>query len=126
MSSYEREGWATTRNGVRGASPGVWRPDTVRGILIVYKGVHHFGKRSRKTRDIIERPVPPLVSPELWEGAQAALRRNMIMSKGNAKRRYLLRGLIKCGQCGMTYSGSGYDRKLKNGTRVQRRYYTCI
>jgi site-specific DNA recombinase len=45
------------------------------------------------------------VSEELWQAAQEALRRNRRVSR-NTHRRYLLKGIIRCGSCGLTYVGS--------------------
>ena len=59
---------------------------------------------------MIERDVPAIVGVETWERAQQTLRRNMIFSRRNARRRYLLRGLMRCGLCGLTYSGTSWTR----------------
>jgi len=71
-----------------------------------YKGIHYYGKRSKEPREIIEREVPAIVSPELWNKAQETLRNNFLWSKRNSKREYLLRGLINCGICGRNLSGA--------------------
>jgi len=69
-------------------------------------GEHQFGKRAKNPhRKVIARVVPAIVSQQDWEEAQRVLHSNQIMSKRNAKQTYLLRGLIKCGLCGLTYSG---------------------
>jgi len=71
-----------------------------------YMGVHRYGKRTAlRSVNIIERAVPAIVSEEQWEGAQRVLHSNRINCKRNTRRSYLLRGLIKCGHCGRTYSG---------------------
>jgi len=77
-------------------------------VNTTYKGVHQYGKRSKRRREIIERQVPAIVTVEIWERAQQVLRENMLFSARNAKRKYLLRGLIKCGLCGLTYIGTSY------------------
>ena len=58
------------------------------------------------TEQKIARQVPAIVPDELWAQAQAALQRNFLFGKRNAKRQYLLRGLIKCGCCSLTYIGT--------------------
>src|SRR5262249_46980691 len=60
----------------------------------------------------------------MWERAMQALRRNLILATRNAKRQYLLRGLITCGLCGLSYSGCrGVPPHFYyscNGTRPRR------
>jgi len=97
-----------TRNGL--SPSGVWTPQRVRNLLVmtVYKGIHQWGKRDgqdKAGREIIERPSPALVSEALWQRAQESLRTNRLFSPRNAKHQYLLRGMIRCGLCGMRYSG---------------------
>jgi site-specific DNA recombinase len=99
-----------------------WWQTTVRCILINprYKGVHPFGGgNGKKTRDVIEQPVPAIVDEETWERAQAAIAANTRFSPRNAKREYLLRGLMRCAHCGYRYSGTV---RGKNDTP----YYLCI
>ena len=86
-----------------------------------YMGVHRYGKRTDKNRDVIVREVPAIVSSEIWEKAQAVLKDNQIEATKNAKRQYLLRGLIKCGSCGLTYHGTAY----KGPGGKQKAYYVC-
>jgi site-specific DNA recombinase len=50
--------------------------------------------------------VPPaLISEEMFEAAQHQLKINREKSPRNCKREYLLRGHIRCRQCGRTYAG---------------------
>ena len=99
-----------------GASPGkrgrrvarVWRPSHVRNMIVnrTYMGQHVYGKRTKnRSRKLIVRPVPAIVSEEVWDAAQGVLQSNRIMCPRNRKYPYLLRGLIKCGLCGLTFSG---------------------
>src|SRR6266536_1957251 len=80
-----------------------WDPGSLSVILHnpTYKG----GATVDSRHGTLDRPVPALVDVDTWERAQTALTRNRSLSKKNAKRPYLLRGLVKC-QCGMTYVGS--------------------
>ncbi len=102
---------------------GIWRPGRIRSILVntTYKGIHAYGKRSKKQRTIIERPVPALVSVEQWERAQEVLHEHMLFSQRNAKHSYLLRGIIKCAHCGLTYIGIAWKSE-KGDPKV---YYVC-
>jgi site-specific DNA recombinase len=83
----------------------------------IYKGAHTYKSRFGP----IERTVPALVSPELWEAANAQLRRNQALPKGNATRLYLLQGLIRCGLCRKAYVG----QRATPATRRIAHYYRC-
>jgi site-specific DNA recombinase len=81
-----------------------WRAGRIRNMVVlsVYKGLYRYGKRSKKQRETWEAKVPRLVDDDLWQAAQEALARNRLIAK-NTPRRYLLTGLIKCGDCGKSY-----------------------
>ncbi len=102
---------------------GVWRPGRIRGIITnkTYAGVHEYGKRSTSGRPAISRAVPAIITEETWKKAQDNLRSHFLFNKRSAKTQYLLRGLIKCGMCGLTYVGS-----MNNRTKEKSEfYYTC-
>jgi site-specific DNA recombinase len=92
------------------------------------------GFRTRKTRQVIrpreewvELPnaTPPIIDKELFEAAQAQLKRNKERAKRNTKHQYLLSGHIRCSRCNRTYSG--YARRLKWGGEYHlKRYYRCL
>ena len=134
----------------RVATRGVWRAGRVRNMLVetTYKGIHTWGKRrSRKAASgagnqsepvLIERAVPAIVDADLWARAQETLRRNRLCRPDIVKRKYLLRGLMKCAHCGLTYVGTVSEgRKLERvpeaeraglevrGDLVLRKYYLC-
>ncbi len=96
---------------------GIWSPARVRNLVMntVYKGEHYYGKRGKKSRDLIQRAVPAIVPVEIWEQAQHILHSNMIMSARNGKRQYLLRGYITCGLCGLTYGECTRPEERQNG-----------
>lgn len=93
---------------------GIWRGGRVRNLLIepTYKGLHVWGRRGSKRRrketerTLVERVVPAIVDEETWDLAQLTLARNRIARPDIVKRPYLLRGLMKCGHCGLTYIGT--------------------
>jgi len=130
-----RDGRKVTRGKRKEKTRGIWRPGRIRNTIVepVYKGVHYYGRRSKKQREVIERAVPAIVSEETWERAQETLRKNFLFNKRSAKRQYLLRGLIKCGMCGLTYIGTGYPAYRKRGVKKQgiekgpvfHSYYAC-
>lgn len=67
----------------------------------------------------VELKCPAIIPENLWEKAQGILRNNFINSRRNAKRDYLLRGIIKCGICGRKFYGDGSGRPGRNN------YYRC-
>ena len=85
-----------------------------------YKGVYTFNKRAKRTSDnkrnnrkykdeseIVrcEGGCPAIVSPELWERANTS-RKIMGRTSTGAKTKYLLSGLIYCGECGSKFHGN--------------------
>ncbi len=100
---YARDG-----RGVRGKrTRDVWRPGRIRNLVInpVYKGVLQYGRRSKKSREVLAATIEGLVSRELWEAAQETLARNRTIAR-NTRRHYLLRGAIRCAIDGLAYVGS--------------------
>jgi site-specific DNA recombinase len=95
--------------GVRGKkTQGLWRHGHIGNLVRnpIYRGVLSYGRRSSKRdREVIAASVEPLVSAALWDLAQAALARNRVCPR-NAGRVYLMRGVMRCGICGLTYVGS--------------------
>ena len=77
------------------------------------------GKTSRRRRE--PEPwatvaVPALVNEVTWDAAQVRLQRNKAFASRNAKRLYLLTGLVRCERCGARLAGT-----YSNGYR----YYRC-
>jgi len=102
---------------------GIWRPSRIRNLVVnpTYKGTHIYGKRSQKQRELITRAVPAIVSEQDWEKAQQVLSANRLLSNRNSIEKYLLRGLVKCGICGLTYTGCTYH----DYSGGRKRYYRC-
>jgi site-specific DNA recombinase len=99
----------------------IWRPSHVRNMIVsrTYMGEHLFGKRARnRNRKVIVREVPAIVSEQTWQAAQQVLQANRIEASRNTRQPYLLRGLIKCGLCGLTFSGMRIKRQNDH-------YYRC-
>jgi site-specific DNA recombinase len=120
---YQKDG-----RGVRGKrTQGIWTPGHIRNLLVqpIYRGELQYGRRSKRPREVILASVEPLVSEELWNAAQATLAANRIMSK-NLKHNYLLKGVIRCGNCGLHYCGSwarDQSRYRCDGGLISRRAY---
>lgn len=104
-TAYQKDG-----RGIRGQmTQGIWRPGRIRNLVVntIYRGELQYGRRSTRPggREVISAQVEPIVSELTWSAAQEALARNRIMPK-NSKRVYMLRSLIRCGLCGLTYCGT--------------------
>jgi len=71
-------------------------------------------------------PVPAIVSREMWEKAQAQLKRNRILARRNCRREYLLRGILRCALCGRALMGTTRPHKRKKTDFKLYSYYTCV
>jgi len=91
------------------------------------------GSKTRKT-GLIMKPreewmsipgaTPAIIDPNVFEAAQAQLKRNRERSKRNMKQEYLLSGHMKCRKCGRNFWG--YIKRAKWGKKVHlKKYYRC-
>ena len=121
--AYVRDDRLTLRGKRKQKTSGMWRPGRIRGLLTnkTYFGLHEFGKRSRGGRPVVTRPVPAIVTEDDWKKAQKTLASNFLFGARNARNRYLLRGLIKCKVCGLTYIGLPANSSNGRGES----YYKC-
>jgi DNA-binding transcriptional regulator YiaG len=69
----------------------------------------------------VVREVPAIVDENTWRKAQETLAQNLLFGARNTKNCYLLRGLAKCGLCGLTFIGS---KTVRTGGKVDF-YYRC-
>jgi len=103
---------------------GIWRPNSVRNMLLnpTYAGTWEWGKRSKRRQvgHRIATACPPIVSTETLAIAGRALASNRWPVRSSATRQYLLRGLIRCADCGHVYCGSA--SRVAVG---EKRYYRC-
>ena len=121
-TAYRRDG-----RGVRGKrTQGLWRSGHIRNLVVnpVYKGILQYGRRSTRPngREVISASVPPLVSDEVWNAAISTLKRNRAFPR-NSCHNYLLRSLIRCAVCGLTFCGTWARNKPRyrcNGSMAHR------
>ena len=128
-TSYRRDG-----RGVRGRrTQGLWRSGHIRNLVVnpVYRGVLQYGRRSSRPngRSVISASVPPLVSDDVWNAAIATLKRNRALPR-NSRHAYLLRSLIRCAVCGLSFCGTWTrgPRYRCNGSMAHRGQFAgkCI
>lgn len=119
------------KKGTKVAKPGAWAPTSVRVILHnpAYRGEWVYGRKRKVKRQgkiyyepappeaQIAVPIPAIVDEATWYAVQEQMARNKQAAPRNAKREYLLRGLIRC-TCGLTWRGL-YK------TNCQLGYYCC-
>lgn len=71
-----------------------------------YRRQRRSSRRLRPQEEWIAVPVPAIVTPEEFAAAQAQLQKNRAFSpRRNNRYRYLLRGLVRCGICGLALIG---------------------
>ena len=114
--AYTRDDKQFVRGKRRHRTLGVWRGPRLRCILAnkTYMGIHEYGKRTTTKRPVITRPVPAIVTEDTWKKAPANLKAHFLFSARGAKHKYLLRGLIKCKLCGLTYIGMANRHNGRN------------
>jgi site-specific DNA recombinase len=85
-----------------------------------YRRIKNTGKRQRPKSEWIPIQLPDeckIIEREVFDATQELLRRNLTdFNNGNSRHRYLLKGLVRCGNCGSVYYGS-----MSRGTI----YYRC-
>jgi site-specific DNA recombinase len=123
----------------------IWSPSTIRGILkqVAYTGqvyaqryqyraarvrrsaTHPLGKPHQSAQELPEADwifvasIPPIISQEVFDLAQARLAHNKSFARRNNKvNQYLLRALVSCGHC----QAACTCRALDKG---RYRYYIC-
>lgn len=122
--AYQRDDRLVLRGKRKQRTSGLWMPGRVRNLIVsaTYKGLHEYGKRSHtKGREIIPRAVPAIVNEKIWDQAQANLSDHFLFGVRNTRNHYLLRSLMKCGHCNLTYVGVANTRP--SGKREF--YYRC-
>jgi len=115
----------------RKRTPGVWGVNSIIKIIDreAYAGTWYYGLFEKKPgyksynqgdgRNAIAVKVPAIVDRETWKRAQERREYNREMSLRNCKRNYLLRGILRCGECDTAMHG----RYVPNKTPVT--YYQC-
>jgi site-specific DNA recombinase len=85
-------------------------------------------ERPTEERISVAAAIPPLISEETWDAAQAMRERNASASTRNRKREYLLAGHVFCAQCHRRYGGVAYRTSLSYfcpGSKSTDRNHRC-
>jgi site-specific DNA recombinase len=101
-----------------------WKAAGVNKLLrnTAYKGKFTWGKRLRNGkpsgRELIVSDIPAIVTEQEWEAAQVSISRRFLPAPPEGHRHYLLRGIAKCGYCGLGLIGCFNNR-------AEQPYYRC-
>lgn len=129
-NQLNREGCSTKRGNA-------FSTDSIKQIILnpVYIGKIRFNQfenwneRRRKGKNdtpiIVDGDHEPIISEELWEKVQLLQKSKAVASSRTFDGKYTLTGLLRCPQCGAAMVASRTVNKLKDGTKVIRRYYSC-
>ncbi len=126
IHTYKQSRYLRKHSSEEGIRPPIdnWNAGKVLCILKneAYTGLSYYGTRSKTftLEDRIPMHRPQIISNEQFRQAANVRRAHQISSPKRAKNKYLLRGLIKCSNCGLAYCGAAW----KEGRR-KRRYYLC-
>jgi site-specific DNA recombinase len=114
------------------AAFGKTRVEPFRPPLRPPRGHATHPKRAVSVSDTTEQewlwiPVPPLVEDALFEAVQGRLQDNRQRARQSKRgARYLLQGLLVCGQCHYAYYGKAISRSAAKGHLRDYAYYRCI
>ena len=115
----------------------IWNRRTVQAILTnpAYTGKTFTFTCSRGRKQFtrsqsewieIKDVTPAIISQELFDAAQRQLQINRTKTVPTTKHEYLLRGHLRCRQCGRSYVGGISGVSIKNGERYPQRNYRCL
>ena len=125
-----------------------WSASTIGKILKseIYIGKYYYNRRSTKKvkgektkggnikkiytirdkSEWIEVEVPAIIDKQLFELAQKQKLKNTKRLGRNNKHQYLLKSMIKCGNCGRTWQATTYNGKFNSdGSRKTYPMYRC-
>jgi site-specific DNA recombinase len=97
-----------TAQGVPSWSGKCWSAAVVSRMIQnpVYRGQHRHGDAvGGSVLPVTFSPAPRIVEDGLWQRANDQIEKNRRLRGRAAKRLYLLRGLLWCGECGHAYTG---------------------
>lgn len=73
----------------------------------VYRRMMRTSRRIRPREDWVSVPgIPPIIDRSLFDAVRAKVVANTVFSPRNSRYPYLLRGLLRCGECGRPWQGT--------------------
>lgn len=119
-SSFKEVAWWLNENGIRTTEGRLWLPVTVRNMLLKPR---YAGLREYEGEIVGPGLWEPVFDESTWEWLQATMRmRRENYSDRPKARKYLLTGLLFCGECGRPLNGV---TKRDHPDRPIRRTYHC-
>ena len=82
-------------------------------------------KTVRPRSEWIVVPVPRIIDDAQFARVQQRIKENRRFARRRAKRKYLLKGLLKCGLCGHSFTGHTQTTVPKRDGQRALGYYTC-
>ena len=121
-----------------------WARSTVRRILTnpAYVGTAYYNRRrtvskispagkrwsqvteTRPEEQWVQIQVPTVLARETFDRAQEQLARNQALARRNQQRPYLLKGLVRCGECGRPMTGVAFGGVRYHRCQGKRRGVT--
>ena len=102
--------------GLRTPKGNLWKPSTVRGILIndAYTGTLVWNKYEKKIKNkkfkdkekwvVVKNAYPKIIEPEIFETVQSIMNKNKRYNPKSIGKPHIMSGLLKCGICGSNYA----------------------
>ncbi len=111
----------TASKELKSTGTGLWHAGHISIMLrtTAYMGEYRTMRRSKRNRNGEVLNVPAIVTADEFGRANSLLAENGNAARGSRGRRYLLRGLIFCGHCGLAMVGNS------SGGAGGRYYYRC-
>ena len=116
----------------------VWNRRTSSKFYTVHGGRAESARPADQSGKVVDLPedewlvirdkVPPLIGRDAWQGAQAMVTRRSHFKGGVGKERnrWLLSGVLRCGDCGHLYWGEARRKGRIEGRKdVVTKYYAC-
>lgn len=133
ISECERRGYKTKRGNKFGNNSlhdlfvnkkyiGTYTYGRTRGARLMPRNSH------MQSDDAVEIPngMPAIIDMDTWEQVQGRVSQRTISNGSfHAEINYLLRGLVVCGNCGKTVTGTFYRKTQKDGSKRLHAYYRC-
>jgi len=86
------------------------------------KAKHHAPREIRAEEDWIKIQIPPLVTQEMYDLAQARLENNLEAIRRHPTHSYLLGGMVRCGECQRPYNANFHNDRPRTHRKAYSSY----